>query len=194
MTGKIFITSTGYDPQYGKAVSDPYLGDPPTLGACRPDIREKLQIGDHIFVISGKVQGHSQFVMATFQVDEKIHASEAVRRFPEMRLKRNVDGEITGNIIVDADGNQHDLDHHRKETFENRVSNFIVGKNLIAPTSQTSVDRARAETIEVLQDTLDKRAARPIDIVKRYGVHLDEKQVFQLRSWLERVCRGRVVG
>lgn len=81
MIGKIFITSTGYDPELGKAVSDPYLGDPPTLGACRPDIRKKLQIDDHIFVISGKVQGHSQFIMAAFQVDEK-----GVRRFGFPRI------------------------------------------------------------------------------------------------------------
>lgn len=194
MIGKIFITSTGYDPELGKAVSDPYLGDPPTLGACRPDIREKLQIDDHIFVISGKVQGHSQFIMAAFQVDEKIHASEAFRRFPEMRLKRNADGEITGNIIVDSDGNQHELDHHKKKTFTNRVGNFIVGKNLIAPTSQATLDRVRVETLEVLQDTLGKRADRPIELVTRYGAHLDEEQVLELRSWIERVCRGRVVG
>ena len=194
MIGKIFITSSGYDPQHGKAVTDPYLGHPPTLGACRPDLREKLQIDDHIFVISGKVHGHSQFIMATFQVDEKLHASEAFGRFPEMRLNRNDDGEITGNIIVGSDGRQYALDHHSKETFENRLSNFIVGKNLISPTSRTSVDRARNETLNVLQDTLGKSGARPIDIVTRYGAHLDAEQVMELRSWIESVCRGRVVG
>lgn len=43
MIGKIFITRSGYDPQLGKHVKDPYLGDCPTLGACRPDIRKQLQ-------------------------------------------------------------------------------------------------------------------------------------------------------
>jgi hypothetical protein len=36
MVGKIFITRSGYDPQLGKHVKDPYLGPCPTLGACRP--------------------------------------------------------------------------------------------------------------------------------------------------------------
>ena len=43
MKAKIFVTSSGYDPDKGKHVKDPYLGPRPTLGACRPDIREKLQ-------------------------------------------------------------------------------------------------------------------------------------------------------
>ena len=63
MVGNIFITSTGYDPQLGKHVKDPYLGPQPTLGACRPDIRRRLALGDHICVISGKVPGANQFVM-----------------------------------------------------------------------------------------------------------------------------------
>jgi hypothetical protein len=54
MIGKIFITRSGYDPQLGKHVKDPYLGANPTLGACRPDVRRQLNEGDHIFVISGK--------------------------------------------------------------------------------------------------------------------------------------------
>lgn len=50
MVGKILITSSGYDPHLGKHVKDPHLGPCPTLGACRPDVRRKLEIGDHIFV------------------------------------------------------------------------------------------------------------------------------------------------
>ncbi len=45
MIGKIFVTSSGYDPEKGKDVKDPYLGANPSLGACRPDIRKKLQKG-----------------------------------------------------------------------------------------------------------------------------------------------------
>lgn len=66
MIGKIFITRTGYDPQLGKHVKDPYLGPCPTLAACRPDFRKQfrkqLQKGDHIFVISGKIREVNQFV------------------------------------------------------------------------------------------------------------------------------------
>ena len=68
MIGKIFITRTGYDPQLGKHVKDPYLGLPPSLGAYRPDIRRKVSEGDNIFVISGKVRDAKQFVMCGFEV------------------------------------------------------------------------------------------------------------------------------
>jgi hypothetical protein len=77
MVGKIFITRSGYDPELGKHVKDPYLGDSPTLGACRPDIREKLKLGDHIFVISGKVPNANQFVMGGFEIESKIPAIQA---------------------------------------------------------------------------------------------------------------------
>ncbi|MEO7423800.1 MAG: hypothetical protein ABI036_01360, partial [Fibrobacteria bacterium] len=66
MIGKIFITRQGYDPQLGKHVKDPYLGETPSLGACRPDIGRTVKEGDHIFTISGKIKGASQFVMGGF--------------------------------------------------------------------------------------------------------------------------------
>src|SRR3954470_14708240 len=102
MTGKIFITSTGYDPDKGKHVKDPYLGPCPTLGACRPDIRERLQKGDQIFVVSGKIATAKQYVIGGFEIAEKISAIEAYYRFPEHRLRRRDDGQITGNVIVNA--------------------------------------------------------------------------------------------
>ena len=45
MIGKIFITSSGYDPQLGKHVKDPYLGPNASLGACRPDIMACTRFG-----------------------------------------------------------------------------------------------------------------------------------------------------
>src|SRR3954452_23532169 len=102
MKGKLFVTSSGYDPEKGKHVKDPYLGPNPTLGACRHDIRAKLQKGDHIYVISGKVPNVDQFVMGGFEIAEKISASEAYVRFPEQRLRQREDGQLTGNVIVDA--------------------------------------------------------------------------------------------
>lgn len=89
MVGKIFITRSGYDPQLGKHVNDPYLGPNPTLGACRPDVRKQLTQGDHIFdifVISGRVPEAPQYVMAGFEIAEKIDALAAYREFPEHRL------------------------------------------------------------------------------------------------------------
>jgi len=86
MIGKIFITGSGYDPQLGKHVKDPYLGPNPTLGACRPDVREKLKEGDHLFFISGKLRNVNQFVMGGFEIGEKIDAMAAYERFPGLRL------------------------------------------------------------------------------------------------------------
>ena len=94
MIGKIFITRTGYDPQLGKHIKDPYLGPQPSLGACRPDIRKRLREGDHIFVISGKVPQANQFVMAGFEIEAKIDATEAYRLFPEQRLRQRQDGQL----------------------------------------------------------------------------------------------------
>jgi len=112
MVGKIFITRSGYDPQVGKHIKDPYLGPRPTLGACRPDVRRLLQVGDHIFVISGRVPDVNQFVMGGFEIASKIPATEAYHAFPELRLRRLKDGQLTGNIIVDSRGEQHALDDH----------------------------------------------------------------------------------
>ena len=100
MIGKIFITRTGYDPQLGRHVKDPDLGSSPSLGVCRPNIRRQVRIGDHIFVISGKVNNAKQFVMCGFEIVRKIDARDAYVAFPERRLRRQEDGQLAGNIIV----------------------------------------------------------------------------------------------
>ena len=79
MIGKIFITSSGYDPQLGKHVKDPYLGPNASLGACRPDIRRQVGGGDHIFVISGKLPNVRQFVMGGVEVVQKIDTQQAYK-------------------------------------------------------------------------------------------------------------------
>ena len=107
MVGRIFITRTGYDPQRGRHIKDPYLSDTPSLGACRPDIRRRLAPGDHVFVISGKVPDANQFVIGGFEVESKIDMREAYRLFPEQRLRRRDDGQLAGNIIVNSKGGQH---------------------------------------------------------------------------------------
>ena len=88
MVGKIFITRSGYDPERGRHVKDPYLGPGPTLGACRPDIRRRVSQGDHIFVVSGKLPDVQQFVMGGFEVDTKIDAIQAYTKLPQHRLRR----------------------------------------------------------------------------------------------------------
>src|SRR3954452_19900644 len=112
MIGKTFVTSTGGDPEKGSHVKDPCLGPNASLGACRPDIRRTVQKGDNIFVVTGKVKGFEQVVLGGFEVAEKISAIEAFERFPEQRLYLRPDGQVTGNIIINAEGKQHELDHH----------------------------------------------------------------------------------
>jgi hypothetical protein len=188
MIGKIFITRSGYDPQLGKHVKDPYLGPNPTLGACRPDIRRRLGQGDHIFVISGRVPDANQFVMAGFEIESKISASEAYRLFPELRLHRRQDGQLTGNIIVDGIGRQHPLDDHK--SFDQRIQNYIVGKNLISLVTADEIAEARKQTLNALREILHKRGASPIDVVGRWGTQLNDRQVMQLRDWLSELKRS----
>ena len=182
MIGKIFITSTGYDPQIGMHVKDPYLGPKPSLGACRPDIRHQVQIGDYIFVISGKVRNAHQYIMCGFEVVQKIDARDAYDVFPERRLRLLEDGQLTGNIIVNSDGLKHSLDDHK--TFDNRLSNYLIGEKNIAPTSTDGIALAREQTTSVLRDIFHKNGNSPIEIVGRWGSQLDEGQVCEMRSWL----------
>jgi hypothetical protein len=181
MKAKIFVTSSGYDPDKGKHVKDPYLGPRPTLGACRPDIREKLQKGDQIFTVSGKVPGVPQIVIGGFEVAEKISAIEAYERFPDLRLRKRDDGQLTGNVIVNAEGKQHELDGHDK--FDRRIQNYIVGTNPIVLTTPAEIAEGRRLTLEILQDVFGKKGDSVRSIIGRCS-NLDEKQVENLRRLL----------
>ncbi|MGH9422482.1 MAG: hypothetical protein ACRD3J_21075 [Thermoanaerobaculia bacterium] len=193
MVGNIFITRNGYDPQLGKHVKDPYLDAArATLGACRPDVRRRLVIGDHIFVISGKVPGAPQFVMCAFEIAAKITALDAFRLFPELRLRQRKDGQLTGNVIVDANGHQHELDDHK--TFARRVNNYVVGKNVLTLQSEDEIAVGREQTLDALRDVLHRSGKSPIDVVGRWGANLTEEQVHQLRHWLEELKRTSQAG
>ncbi|MBX9582189.1 MAG: hypothetical protein K2X87_17935 [Gemmataceae bacterium] len=184
MVGKIVITRTGYDPQLGKHVKDPYLGPRPTLGACRPDVREQLKVGDHFFVISGKVPGADQYVLGGFEIAEKIDATEAYQRFPDLRLRKREDGQLTGNIIVGADGRQHPLDDHTPKSFPRRVRNYVVGRDPVSLTTAAEIAEGRKHTLTVLRDILGRKGDSPFDLLGRSGAFLTDEQVRALRSWL----------
>lgn len=186
MIGKIFVTSTGYDPEKGKDVKDPYLGPNPSLGACRPDIRRQLQKGDQIFVVSGKVRNADQFVIGGFEIEQKIGVLEAYHRFPEQRLSLGGDGRVTGNVIVDASGKQHELDRHAKKTFDRRVENYVVGCNPIALTTPAEVAEGRRRTLDILRDVFDLKGNSIRDLMGR-NRNLSERQVLKLRSHLEAI-------
>jgi hypothetical protein len=187
MIGEIFITSSGYDPQQGKLVKDPYLGPAPSLGICRPDIRKRVVPGDYIFVVSGKVAGVQQYVIGGFEVEEKIHAMAAFQRFPDQRLHLS-EGQLAGNIIVNSRGKQHKLDGHRG--FERRIDNYIVGKNPIALTTPEQIARGRAETLDVLREIMMKPGRAPLNVIGR-GSKLTQDQVLQLRDWLFSIKNAR---
>jgi len=187
MKGKLYIISSGYDPQVGKHVNDPYLGPCPTLGACRPDIREQLGVGDHIFVASGKVRGADQFVMGGFEIAEKIHASAAYERFPHLRLRELDVGQLTGNIIVDAHGRQHKLDDHNN--FDRRIENYIVGKNLLALSTAAEIAEGRQHTLDILRNVFGRSGTSPLKILGRWH-NLTEEQVLKLRAHLEALKRA----
>lgn len=187
MVGKIFITRSGYDPEKGKHVKDPYLGKNPTMGACRPDIRKQLKIGDHIFTISGKLKGLNQFVMGGFSIVEKIPVEEAYKRFPEQKLHKLEDGQLAGNIIVDRSGHQLKLDTHRAETIDQRVQNYVVGGDPICLDTPKEILLGREETLDALRDIFKKKGDSPFEIVGRYGSLLTEEQVEGLREWLESI-------
>lgn len=183
--GKIFITRTGYDPQKGKYIKDPYLGDVPSIGACRTDFRKQLNVDDHIFLISGKVKGIDQFVVGGFQIAEKMHAMQAYHKFPQQRLHQRDDGQLSGNIIVNGSGMQHELDDH--SNFDNRIQNYVIGKNKIALETDDEIERGRKETMEALQEIMKKKGNRPIDVVGRWGSNINERQIMELRDWLSSI-------
>ncbi|HEV7297917.1 MAG TPA: hypothetical protein VGN72_01020 [Tepidisphaeraceae bacterium] len=192
MVGKIFITRSGYDPEKGKHVKDPYLGPNPTMGACRPDIRKQLKIGDHIFAISGKLKGSNQFVMGGFSIVEKIPVQEAYERFPEQKLHTLEDGQLAGNIIVDRSGRQLNIDTHKPETIDQRVKNYVVGGDPICLETPKEIMLGRNETLDALREILKRKGGSPFEVVGRYGTLLTEEQVEGLRTWLESIKKRAI--
>jgi hypothetical protein len=184
MIGKIYVTSSGYDPEKGKDVKDPYLGPKSSLGACRPDIREQLQKGDNVFVVSGKVRNVAQFVIGGFEIEEKITAIEAYERFPEQRLVLLPNGQVSGNVIVTADGKQHPLDHH--DQFARRIQNYLVGTNTIALLTPEEMAEGRLRTLEILRDVFGLKGDSIRELMGR-NRNLSEEQVLKLRAHLEAV-------
>lgn len=183
MKGYVYITSSGYDPERGRDLKDPYLGPISTLGACMPNIRKQVVEGDHIFVISGRVRNVPQYVIGGFEVAEKIDALVAYTRYPDLRLQQSADGILSGNIIATPEGTQHPLDTHPAATFADRIKNYVVGRNPVALRMPEEIERGRRETTEVLRRVMRKEGVRPIDIIGRCS-RLNEEQVAELNRWL----------
>ena len=124
-----------------------------------------------------------QYVMAGFEIAEKIDGLTAYQQLPEHRLQLLSDGQLTGNIICGPDGRQHELDNHN--SFEKRMQNYVIGTNLLALTTDEEIERGRDQTLEALRDILHKHGSSPIEVVGRWGTKLDEKQILELRAWLK---------
>jgi len=182
MSGYIYTMYAGADPGHGWILNDPIFVPTPTLGACVPNIRRAVKQGDYIFAISGRVPGEKQFVVGGFRVAEKINALAAYGRFPEHRLREAVNGQVSGNIITDAKGCQHPLDHH--SNFERRVENYIVGGDAVYLTRPAQFEKAREETIPVLADIFGKKGSRVFDLIGRHK-SMTDAQVADLLSWFE---------
>ena len=188
MAGRIYITRHGYDPQKGGYIKDPYLDGRPTMGACRPDLRRSLRVGDTVFAVSGGIPGFKQFILGCFDIQEKITMQEAYKRFPEQRLHLRDDGQKAGNVICDAKGHQHPLDDHKN--FENRLQNYIIGGNEILLQTDEEIEVGRRETMDILRDVFHKAGSRPFDILGRSARKLDIKQVDELKDWLASIKQG----
>ena len=183
MKGYIYTMSSGYDAILGrhKHLNDPSFDKVPTLGACMPNIRRLVSRGDHIFVVSGSVDGVQQYVVGGFEVDEKINALTAFERFPENRLRYLDDGSLHGNIIVDEKGKHHQLDDHDK--FEMRIENYIVGRNPLSLSKIDEIERARQESLPFLQKTFRTRGDTVFSVLGRWR-RMNEHQVEEMNVWL----------
>jgi hypothetical protein len=182
MNGFVYTMYAGADPGHGWIMNDPLVGKVPTLGACVPNIRRNVEIGDWIFAISGRIAGARQFVVCGFRVNEKIDQLAAYARFPENRLRRGPNGQLTGNIIVNADGSQHPEDKHAN--FERRLENYIVGSECIVLDNPAEFERGRAETVATLSRIFGQQGNRVFDTIGR-SRKMNAQQAGELCGWLE---------
>ena len=182
MKGYIYPMFAGADPEYGWELNDPIFGRVPTLGACMPNIRKLVEEDDYIFAISGRVEGAKQYVVGGFQVAEKISALAAYGRFPELRQRKRIDGGLSGNIIITETGEQSATDYHNN--FKKRIDNYIVGKNPVVVDGNRAIARARAETLDVMNEVFRVKAKRLSDVTARWR-RLDEGQIERLVDWLQ---------
>lgn len=192
MPSYIFV-SPGSDPGAGLQLVDPMLSSSrPSMGTCRPDLRRMVKPGDHIFVISGS-RGRTipQYVIGGMQIDKKLNDQiEALRHRPENALR--FDGnQRTGNIIALPDGTQHPLDEHDKrdrEKFEDRIKNYILGKNPVVLETPKEVEIGRDRSVGILSNIFDVPGHRMQQVVGR-GRKLSNAQVDQLLRALDDIKR-----
>jgi hypothetical protein len=181
--GYIYISGTGTDPEQFNNMNDPLFGNTPTLGACMPNLREFVDPGDCLFVVSGSSPGVQQYIVGGMRVKEKISALAAFGRFPENHLRIDENGLLQGNVVVDAHGQKHPLDRHKDDGFDRRIKNFIVGEKSVSLDSQREVELGRQRSLTKLSELFGKPGNRAIDIIGRQS-KLDADQAKNLFDWL----------
>lgn len=184
MKGYIYKLYAGADPAAGWTFNDPIFGKYATLGACMPNIRKFVDVGDWIFAISGKTPLVVPYVIGGFQVDEKIDALEAHARFPEYRLQRNESGQIVGDIIADGAGKHHEMDDHNN--FDTGRLNYLVGKKSVFFDRDKQIDLARQRSLGIMENVLGFKANRISDLVPRWR-RLEANQVEELVGQLRKI-------
>jgi hypothetical protein len=185
MKGYIYTMYEGADPGHGWSLNDPIFGTVPTLGACVPNIRRVVELGDYIFVVSGRVKSEKQFVVGGFRVDDKISALAAFKRFPENRLRLAPSGAVQGNIIVNSKGEHHRLDEH--DNFASRINNYLVGGDPVVLETSTQQRAGREETIPFLSHLFGKEGGRVFDLIGRHR-KMTGTQVKQTLDWLRNLA------
>lgn len=185
MKGYIYTMYKGADPSAGWEMTDPIFKGIPSMGACRPDIRKRVEKGDYIFAISGRVHAVKQHIVGGFEVDKKIDALTAYHQFPQNRMVAREGTTPLGNIIVDQDGNHVECDYHKN--WENRIENYIVGTNPIYFEKPEEMNNAKEQTLDILNEVLGKDEERIFDLIGQYGKRLDEDQVKHILSWMEKL-------
>ena len=181
MKGYIYTMFAGADPGAGWVMTDPTFGKRPTLGACMPNVRRAVVPGDHIFVISGRVNGLRQYVVGGFEVAEKIDALAAYERFPAHRM-REEDGRLVGNIVVRADGSRNPIDYH--SNFASRVQNYIVGKSAQVVEGESAVLAARDRTLPLIRKMFQKDGETVHSVLGRWR-RLDPHQIESLYKFID---------
>ncbi len=187
MKGYIYTMFAGADPGQGWTMTDPIYGKVPTLGACMPNIRRAVEQNDYIFSVSGKVQNVKQYVVGGFSVDEKINALAAYKRLPENRMHVGTQGDLFGNIIVDANGKHLECDYHKDH--ERRIENYIIGKDPVVIEAANQIEKARKETLYVLNQLFSKNEDSVHKILGRWR-KLDVMQIKDLLTWMNHIRTG----
>jgi hypothetical protein len=184
MKGYIYTMYQGADPGKGWVMTDPIFGSKPTLGACMPNIRRVVSVGDFIFTVSGRLKNVQQFLVGGFAVQKKINALAALDLFPDNLLRKEEDGSMRGNIIVDQSGNHVKDDYHTN--WEKRIENYIVGEKPIFFEKEKEIEQARKETLDILQETFKSKGKTVSEIITRWR-KLDERQIENIIKWMEAV-------